>query len=53
MKRRVCFCLITCCAVFLRLAFLVEQNDGDQDDHRDHYDDEGLQRLIEADDLQR
>ncbi|KAF3851369.1 hypothetical protein F7725_013141 [Dissostichus mawsoni] len=36
-----------------QLAFLIEQNDGHQDDHLDHYGDEGLQRLMEADDLQQ
>lgn len=45
-------CLTTCCGGFLGSAFLVEEDGGDQDNHLDHNDGEGLQRLVERDDLQ-
>lgn len=49
-KHKVC-CLTTCCGVFLGPTFLVEQNGGDQDHHLHHNGYEGLQRLVESDDL--
>lgn len=45
--------LRTCGGGFLGPTPLVEQNGGDQDDHFDHDGDEGLERLLEADDLQQ
>lgn len=44
-------CPTTCGRVSLGSAFLVEQDGGDQDNHLNHDDGEGLQRLVERDDL--
>lgn len=45
-------CRLTCWGVFLGATFLVEQDGSDQDYHLNHDGDEGLQGLMESDDLQ-
>lgn len=47
------FAVSLTCRIVVRLGptFLIEQDGSDQDDHLDHDDYEGLQGLINSDDL--